>query len=206
MKNIVLDGDRIAEAIQKAKDKMINGEYDNNDLILRGDALKAIRQKCISEHLPFKSNTPVGARVLDALAAVYQVKPYKKEESKMTVWHDAQNDPPKENGEYLCYYEYFRYGNYYCMYRTIDRGHFFNGQWGGEPTRETSTKVIKWTELPLPEPPGGDPMTKQQLVDEYAREHLCATCEWKHGNICTLPRCMKLEERSKNERKTAQPR
>ena len=120
MKNIVLDGDRIAEAIQKAKDKMINGEYDNNDLILRGDALKAIRQKCISEHLPFKSNTPVGALVLDALAAVYQVKPY-KEESKTTVWHDAQNDPPKENGEYLCYYEYFRYGNYYCMYRTIDR-------------------------------------------------------------------------------------
>lgn len=30
MKSIVLDGDRIAEAIQKAKDKMINGEYDNN--------------------------------------------------------------------------------------------------------------------------------------------------------------------------------
>ena len=24
--------------------------------------------------------------------------------------------------------------------------------------------------------------------------------------ICTLPRCMKMEERSKNERKTAQPR
>lgn len=22
-------------------------------------------------------------------------------------------------------------------------------------------------------------MTKQQLVDEYARKHLCATCEWK---------------------------
>ena len=94
MKSIVLDGDKIAEAIQKAKDKMINGEYDNNDLILRGDALKAIRQRCISEHLPFKSNTPVGARVLDALAAVYQVKPY-KEESKPTVWHDAQNDPPQ---------------------------------------------------------------------------------------------------------------
>lgn len=125
---------------------------DDSDLIRRGDALKAIRQRCISEHLPFKSNTPVGARVLDALAAVYQVKPY-KEESKTIVWHDAQNDPPKENGEYLCYYEYFRYGNYYCMYRTIDRGHFFNGQWGGEPTRGTSTKVLKWTELPLPESP-----------------------------------------------------
>lgn len=152
MKSIVLDGDRIAEAIQNAKDKMINGEYDNNDLILRGDALKAIRQRCISEHLPFKSNTPEGARVLDALVAVHQVKPY-KEESEATVWHDAQNDPPKENGEYLCYYEYFRYGNYNCMYRTMDRGYFFNGHWSGEPTNGTNTKVLKWTELPLPEPP-----------------------------------------------------
>lgn len=42
---------------------------------------------------------------------------------------------------------------------------------------------------------GGDPMTKQQLVDG---KHLCATCEWKNGDICTLPRCMKMEERSKN--------
>lgn len=50
--------------------------------------------------------------------------------------------------------------------------------------------------------PGGGHMTKQQL-DEYARKHLCATCEWKNDNICTLPRGMKMEERSKNERKTA---
>lgn len=78
MKSIVLDGERIAEAIQKTRDNLINGEYDNNDLILRSDALKAIRQKCISEHLPFKSNTPEGKRVLEALVAVHQVKPYKE--------------------------------------------------------------------------------------------------------------------------------
>lgn len=78
MKSIVLDGERIAEAIQKTRDNLINGEYDNNDLILRSDALKAIRQKCISEHLPFKSNTPEGERVLEALVAVHQVKPYKE--------------------------------------------------------------------------------------------------------------------------------
>ena len=56
------------------------------------------------------------------------------------------------------------------------------------------------------EDPPEEPHAKQQLIDEYAREHLCATCEWKNGDICTLPRCMKMEERSKNERKTAQPR
>ena len=49
-------------------------------------------------------------------------------------------------------------------------------------------------------------MRRQQLVDEYARKHLCVTCEWKNDNICTLPRRIKMEERSKNERKTAQPR
>ena len=96
MKSIVLDGDKIAEAIQKAKDKMINGEYDNNDLISRGDALKAIRQRCISEHLPFKSNTPVGARVLDALAAVYQVKPYKDVCGKWVSVKDGLPDPDEK--------------------------------------------------------------------------------------------------------------
>lgn len=37
-------------------------------------------------------------------------------------------------------------------------------------------------------------MTKQQLADEYARQHLCATCQWKTGSLCTMPRCMKLKE------------
>lgn len=81
------------------------------------------------------------------------------EESKETVWHDAQNDPPKENDEYLCYYEYFRYGNYNCMYRTMDRGYFFNGQWSGEPTHGTSAKVLAWTELPAPP-------TKEKINDD----------------------------------------
>lgn len=67
-----------------------------------------------------------------------------------TIWHDAQTDPPTENGEYQCYYEYYRYGNYNCMYRTMDRGQFFNGQWSGEPTHGTSAKVLAWTELPEP--------------------------------------------------------
>lgn len=96
MRSIVLDGDKLAEAIQKAKDKMINGEYDNNDLILRGDALKAIRKRCIGEHLPFKSNTPVGARVLDALAAVYQVKPYKDVCGKWISVKDRLPDPDEK--------------------------------------------------------------------------------------------------------------
>lgn len=43
---------------------------DENDLIRRGDALKAIRKACISAYLPFDSATPEGQRVMDALYAV----------------------------------------------------------------------------------------------------------------------------------------
>lgn len=79
---------------------------DDNDLILRGDALKAIRQRCISEHLPFKSNTPVGARVLDALAAVYQVKPYKDVCGK---WVSVKDRLPEKDEYVLCFLQYWRW-------------------------------------------------------------------------------------------------
>lgn len=47
---------------------------DENDLIRRGDALRAIRKACISAYLPFNSATPEGQRVMDALYAVWKVK------------------------------------------------------------------------------------------------------------------------------------
>lgn len=52
---------------------------NENDLIRRGDALKAIRKACISAHLPFDSATPEGQRVMDALYAVWKVKKRGKE-------------------------------------------------------------------------------------------------------------------------------
>lgn len=47
---------------------------DENDLIRRGDALKAIRKACISAYLPFDSATPEGQRVMNALYAVWKVQ------------------------------------------------------------------------------------------------------------------------------------
>lgn len=51
---------------------------DKNDLIRRGDALKAIRKACISAHLPFDSATPEGQRVMEALYAVWKVQKEEK--------------------------------------------------------------------------------------------------------------------------------
>lgn len=141
MKSIVLDGDRIAEAIQKAKDKMINGEYDNNDLILRGDALKAIRQRCISEHLPFKSNTPEGARVLDALVAVHQVKPYKDFCCK---WISVKDRLPEDHVAVLVFDSVCR--NIYKAWMSHDLG-----EWFSEEYLPDFLNITHW--MPLPEPP-----------------------------------------------------
>lgn len=62
---------------------------DENDLIRRGDALKAIRKACISAHLPFDSATPEGKRVMDALYAVWKVKKRGKERKRSMTVFDA---------------------------------------------------------------------------------------------------------------------
>lgn len=141
MKSLVLDGEWIAKSIQKTKDNLINGEYDNNDLILRGDALKAIRQKCISEHLPFKSNTPEGARVLEALVAVHQVKPYKE---VCCGWISVKDRLPKAKEMVLAYEAAF--DSMSMAFRLPDTEEFINA--GDYYALDA---VTHW--MPLPKPP-----------------------------------------------------
>ncbi len=61
---------------------------------------------------------------------------------------------PEDGEDVLCYYEYFRYGSFNRMYKTIDRGYFLNGHFGGELTNGTKARVLYW--MPLPEPPKND--------------------------------------------------
>ena len=62
------------------------------------------------------------------------------------------NEALPPNGEnVLCWYEYFRYGEYNRMYKTFGIGYQFNGNWGGEVAQGQKAKVLAWT--PLPKPP-----------------------------------------------------
>jgi hypothetical protein len=57
-----------------------------------------------------------------------------------------------EDGQYvLCWYQYFRYGNYNRLWQTYGIGFQYNGNWGGEVSTGRDTKVLFW--MPLPEPP-----------------------------------------------------
>lgn len=66
-------------------------------------------------------------------------------------WIPVTERLPEDMVDVLCYYEYFRYGNYNRMFRTIDRGHVFKGRWFGEAGEGHKNKVFAW--MPLPEPP-----------------------------------------------------
>lgn len=73
------------------------------------------------------------------------------EELSKPRWIPVTERLPEEWKPVLCYYEYFRYGEYNCMFRTIDRGYYGDGVWGGEAGQGHKNKVLYW--MPLPEPP-----------------------------------------------------
>lgn len=70
-------------------------------------------------------------------------------------WIDVDDRLPPAFTDVLCWYEYFRYGDYDCMYQTYGIGYYNDicGSWGGEVSNGYKARVLAWT--PLPTPPTG---------------------------------------------------
>lgn len=71
----------------------------------------------------------------------------------MNEWIDAEERLPKNEDEVLVWYEYFRYGNYNCMWQMYGIGSYLKqyDRWSGDPSQGTKVKVLYW--MPLPKPP-----------------------------------------------------
>lgn len=69
-------------------------------------------------------------------------------------WIPCSERLPKDGQDVLCWYQYFRYGNYNRLWQTYGIGFQYNGNWGGEVSTGRDTKVLFW--MPLPEPPEED--------------------------------------------------
>lgn len=66
-------------------------------------------------------------------------------------WILADERLPEDDTKVLCWYEYFRYGDYNKMYQTYGIGYCINSQWCGEVANGVKCRVIAWH--PLPKPP-----------------------------------------------------
>lgn len=72
-------------------------------------------------------------------------------------WISADEVLPPNGEDVLCWYEYYRYGEYNRMFQTFGIGYQYNGNWGGEVATGQKAKVLAW--MPLPDAPkmdGGD--------------------------------------------------
>lgn len=66
-------------------------------------------------------------------------------------WIPVTERLPEDGDVVLCWYEYFRFGEYNRMYRTYGIGYYINGMWGGDVSSGRNTKVLAW--MPLPDGP-----------------------------------------------------
>ena len=68
-----------------------------------------------------------------------------------TRWIPVEERLPEDGDVVLCWYKYFRFGEYNRMYQTYGIGYYINGMWGGDVSNGRNIKVLAW--MPLPEGP-----------------------------------------------------
>ena len=93
-------------------------------------------------------------------------------------WIPVTERLPETGVDVLCWYEYFRYGDYNGMYQTYGLGHYFeDGFWGGEVSNVHRSKVLAW--MPLPEAPKADNADRCVCCGEIIPEgrQVCPNCE-----------------------------
>ena len=75
------------------------------------------------------------------------------EETRMCKWIPVSERLPDDMQRVLIWFEYYRYGDYNCMYQTYGFGYVCDGKWSPFINGKTGwqdARIIAW--MPLPEP------------------------------------------------------
>ena len=70
--------------------------------------------------------------------------------AKVPKWISVEERLPENGNDVLCWYEYYRYGDYNRMYQTYGIGCCWNGTWCGDVPSGSRSKVLYWMPLPMP--------------------------------------------------------
>lgn len=84
---------------------------------------------------------------------IYDLQLKLQSQKKHGEWFDVNERLPETDEEVLVWYEYFRYGDFNCMWQTYGVACYYakHERWIGEDLNGSQVKVLYWT--PLPKPP-----------------------------------------------------
>lgn len=71
------------------------------------------------------------------------------EQELKTEWIPVSKELPEEGKEVLVWYEYFRYGDYNCMWQTYGIGWQYDGHFSVD-NGGVKQRVVAWQPLPVP--------------------------------------------------------